>query len=266
MNSEVENRIQYAGRIVDEQIPVFQKYLGRVESDWKYDGSRVTEADHAISDAFRDALLSLFPEDQFFSEELDHEAGVVERFSRFSWLIDPIDGTNNFARGLPNCSISLALLEHGVPIYGYIYDYGLRSVLHGGPGKGVFINKDLIRPSWDLPWDQSLVTTQTTSKKESIACNAELQKHFKIRCYGSSAIHMGYAAIGITDGVVAFKVNSWDIAAGLAMMEAAGGCTVYFDTNPFPLNQFDVTAPPIGYVSGSQAMVESILEKIGRNS
>ncbi len=258
MDSDIENRIRFASEVVEQQISLFERHHGSVDSEWKHDGSRVTEADHALSAAFRESLLNRFSTDQFFSEEGDHQADPIALTSRFSWLIDPIDGTNNFARGLPSCSISLALLEEGLPIYGYIYDHSLKTVIHGGKGHGVFLGQDPVSLSTENPSSQSLVATQLTSKTSAIEGNAVLQKRYKARCYGSSAIHLGYVAAGLIDAVVAYKVNSWDIAAGMAMLDELGGRNIFFDTNPFPMSEFNIAAKPFGHLSGSPLMVEEI--------
>ena len=125
-----DRRIALAQSAVAAQIPLFDQGFGAVESDWKSDGTRVTSADLAISQNLQDAILAVFPADQFFSEELA-EVREIAVTSRFSWILDPIDGTNNFALGIPNCAIALALCEDGEPIYGVIYDYGRRRILRG---------------------------------------------------------------------------------------------------------------------------------------
>ena len=139
MFQKIEERIAAGRSIVEEQAKFFESRFGRVDSQWKYDGSRVTEADLNISNALQRKLKGQFSEDLFLSEETDPEKGTVVLDTEYTWLVDPIDGTNNFARGIPACAISLALLKDGVPVYGIIYDHMSRSLIHGGPGTGVFV-------------------------------------------------------------------------------------------------------------------------------
>ena len=90
-----------------------------------------------------------------------------------------------------------------------------------------------------------------------------LQSRFKIRNFGSSAIQLAYVAVGLMDGVIAHKVNTWDIAAGIAMLEAAGGSVRYFVPNPFPLSSFDVSSEPFGYLAASPALCQAMIEAMG---
>src|SRR6185503_261445 len=131
-------RIEAAKRAVLAQTDLLHREFGRAESKWKSDGSRVTAVDVAISENIFRELRDQFPGDQFFSEELaDTDAPIAVR-ARFSWVLDPIDGTNNFALGIPHCAISLALCENGEPVYGVVYDLSSRVLIHGGPGFGVW--------------------------------------------------------------------------------------------------------------------------------
>jgi len=113
---DLRQRSTAAQAAVMAQTALMHREFGRVESRWKEDGTRVTTADVAISENIFRELGTKFPDDQFFSEESDQAGAPRPRTARFSWVLDPIDGTNNFALGLPNCAIALALLEHGQPV------------------------------------------------------------------------------------------------------------------------------------------------------
>ncbi len=265
MSSKIEERIVAGRMIVEAQARFFESRFGRVDSQWKYDGSRVTEADLKISNALQTELNRRFPEDLFLSEETDPESGPVMLDSEYAWLADPIDGTNNFARGIPACAISLALLQNGVPVYGIIYDHMSRSLIHGGPGFGVFVGDQENQLSFDEPSSQSIVGAQHCEVGERESDDRALQRLFKIRNLGSSAIQLAYVAVGWLDGVVAHRVNSWDIAAGVAMIQEAKGSIAYFDSDPFPLQRFDVKKPSFGYAAGSPAILQQMLEAMGRS-
>ena len=99
------NRIRVAKRVVLGQRARLEADTGKVGSQWKKDGSRVTETDHAISAAILTELAAEFPADQGLSEELI-ESEPIEVTSRFAWVLDPIDGTNNFAAGLAPANAS----------------------------------------------------------------------------------------------------------------------------------------------------------------
>lgn len=264
MVDHLKDRAEFARKAVAEFIPFFGERFGRVASQWKYDGSRVTEADLAISQALQSAIEARYPEDAYLSEELDSGKGKMEVRERFAWLVDPIDGTNNFARGIPACSISVALLENGLPVYGVIYDHMSRLLFHGGPGFGAWIEDEEARFSEGSPSDQSIVGCQHCGTDTSIPDDDALQKRFKIRNLGSSAIQLAYVTVGWTDGVIAHKVNSWDIAAGIAMLTAVEGRVHYFGSDPFPIREFDVRNPSFGYLAGPPRMVEAMIQATGR--
>ncbi|MCF3648335.1 inositol monophosphatase family protein [Synoicihabitans lomoniglobus] len=254
------SRIAAAKKAVLGQRARLEADLGRVASDWKADGSRVTETDHAISEAILGELIATFPEDIGLSEELMTDQ-PIEVSSRFAWVLDPIDGTNNFATGLAQCAISLALFEHGEPVYGVIYDASRRRLMHGGPGFGM----------WDGE-TQTTVRTRELSRTSVIGFHSphEASKYphhgdavvrqCKVRALGSSALHLAYVAAGLFDGTVDHNVKLWDIAAGIPMVRAAGGQVTFLANNPLPLRRFDLDMPRILYVGGSAAVCASLAE------
>jgi myo-inositol-1(or 4)-monophosphatase len=137
-NSETDLRIAVAKQAVMAETALMHDQFGHATPVIKHDGTKVTPVDIAISEHIQAALLRQFPGDQFFSEELVFTDVPVPLTSRYSWVLDPIDGTNNYAKGIIYCAISLALLEHGTPVYGVIYDMARRLLIHGGPGRGVW--------------------------------------------------------------------------------------------------------------------------------
>ena len=109
--SEVEKRIEAAKQAVMAEAPLLHAEFGRAKGEIKHDGTKVTAIDLAISEHIQRAITEQFPQDQFFSEELAPTEAPVPVVARFSWVLDPIDGTNNYANGIIYCAISLALLE-----------------------------------------------------------------------------------------------------------------------------------------------------------
>lgn len=264
MENSLEARIAHGKQVVSDKIAYFNSQFGDVASHWKFDGSRVTEADLHLSKVISEALGAEFPDDQQFSEELDHGDTPIEVKAGYSWLLDPIDGTNNFARSIPNCSISLALLKDGNPIYGYVYDYGSGKLIHGGAGRGLWVGEQKVeRRESDLN-GQSLIATQTLADSVAIRDDDALRMVFKLRAFGSSAIHMAYAALGWIDGVIAHRVKSWDIAGGMALLAAVGGSTRFFDTEVFPIKTFSTKADGFSHIAGSEKLCDSIEEIVGR--
>src|SRR3954470_12858139 len=134
---ELLSRIAAAKIAVMAQTELLHREFGRAESKWKTDGTRVTAVDIAISEGIFRELAAQFKADQFFSEELADTDQPIPVTAQFCWVLDPIDGTNNFALGIPHCAISLALCENGEPVYGVVYDLSRRTLMHGGPGFGM---------------------------------------------------------------------------------------------------------------------------------
>jgi myo-inositol-1(or 4)-monophosphatase len=251
---ELNARIQAAQHAVLGQTDRLHRDLGNVESMWKADGTRVTATDIAISEGIFAELSRLFPEDQYFSEELADTKEPITVTARFSWVLDPIDGTNNFALGIPYCAIALGLFEHGVPVYGVVYDLSRRSLMVGGPGFGLADGGRLVRVSNGPLTRSSLVGLHSPTDKSQLAMASGVLSEFKIRGLGSATLHLAYAAAGLLDGCVDFNVKIWDLAAAIPLMQAAGGEVHFLNGEQLPLRQFDLKMKPITYVAGSPAI------------
>ncbi len=254
----IQARATAACRIVQAHSERLHADLGRVGSNWKKDGSRVTETDHALSDGILSALAAAFPDDIGLSEELA-TAEPIEITSRFTWVLDPIDGTNNFALGLAQCSISLALLEDGQPVYGVVYDASRRVLIHGGPDRGIWdgdhqahMHKGGLSRSSPVGFHSPHAVGDFPGHGEALVANC------KVRALGSSALHLAYVAAGLLEGVVDHNVKLWDIAAGVALIRGAGGDVHFLANDPLPLRRFDLDMPRILYVGGGLQMREDL--------
>lgn len=262
--SDINPRLEAAKAAVLAETELMHREFGRARSEIKHDGTKVTPIDIAISQHIQEAILRQFPADQFFSEELAPTAAPVPVTARFSWMLDPIDGTNNYANGISHCAISLALLENGVPVYGVIYDLARRSLVHGGPGRGVWDNNRPARARPEPPSGHSLIGFHSPVEKVYAAEGKRLIEHFKIRGLGSSTLHLAYASIGLIDGVVEHNNKVWDIAAACALVEESGAQIHYLNASPFPLKEFTLKAGRVQYVAGNAAMVTKLREVLGR--
>jgi myo-inositol-1(or 4)-monophosphatase len=251
---ELAARIEAAKSAVLAETPLLHREFGRVESRWKSDGTRVTEVDVAISENIFSALRSKFPQDQMFSEELSDADGPVAVTSRFSWVLDPIDGTNNFALGIPHCAISLGIMEHGEAAYGVVYDFGRRLLMHGGPGLGMFDGERPARVSSEQHNPETLIGFHSPSDKRLVPAADAVLSHFKIRGLGSATLHLAYVAAGIFGGAVDFNVKIWDLAAAVALLRGAGGEIIFINGPQLPMRAFDLKMARIVYVAGSPAM------------
>jgi myo-inositol-1(or 4)-monophosphatase len=256
--SEITQRIEAAMTAVQAETALLHREFGRAESRWKSDGTRVTAVDIAISENIFRALGGKFPGDQLFSEELPEGAGPIPVTSRFGWVMDPIDGTNNFALGIPYCAISLALIENGEPIYGVVYDLARKVLMHGGPGFGMHDGDQARHVSPEDPNPETLIGFHSPTDKKMVPAADAVLRHFKIRGLGSATLHLAYVAAGMFGGAVDFNVKIWDLAAAIPMLRAAGGQIIFMNGEQLPMKAFDLKMGRIMYVAGSPAMARRL--------
>jgi myo-inositol-1(or 4)-monophosphatase len=264
MNGALKRRVAAARRIVLAQAGRMHRGLRRARASWKTDGTRVTAADLAISAAILARLRAAFPGDQAFSEELIVAGPPPALTTRFSWVLDPIDGTNNYAVGIPCCAISLALLEHGRPVYGVVYDLARRTLIHGGPGAGAFDGGRPARARPEPPHGHSLVAVHSPYEAPMVPQVAAILGGFKIRGLGSSTLHLAYVGIGLLDGVLDHNVRFWDIAAAHAIALGGGAEIHYLRNRPFPLRRLDPDPPRIHYLAGNAAVCRRMRQLLAR--
>lgn len=211
------------------------KDFGQVQASQKADGSLVTQADKWADRVLQDAIASTFDGYGILSEEGEHIFPDTE----WCWVIDPIDGTTNFTRGIPIWTISLGLLYRGTPVFGYVYAPPLRQAFHafwaGDSGlatpTGAFLNHHPIYTSADAPSSNhffNLCSRSTSVIQPSFPC--------KIRMLGVASYNFLTVASGATLGGVERSPKIWDFAAAWAIVQAAGGCWVSLDSDSlFPL-------------------------------
>ncbi len=247
-------RIAAAQRAVTAQTELLHREFGRAESRWKSDGTRVTAVDVAISENIFGELRAQFPADQFFSEELAETEAPIPVTAEFSWVLDPIDGTNNFALGIPHCAIALALCVRGEPVYGVVYDLSRRTLMRGGPGFGVRDGEREVRVSTAPFTKETLVGFHSPFDKSLLPLASGVLSQFKIRGLGSATLHLAYVAAGILDGCVDYNVKIWDLAAAIPLVRAVGGEVHFLNGEQLPMKIFDLKMKRIIYVAGSPAM------------
>ncbi|AUT01159.1 inositol monophosphatase [Nostoc sp. CENA543] len=208
--------------------------FGQVQAAQKADGSLVTQADKWADQELRDAIASTFSGYGILSEE----GKQVFPGTDWCWVIDPLDGTTNFTRGIPIWSISLALLYKGTPIFGYVYVPPLNQAFHGfwsgnsglTTPSGAFLNHHPIHTSNDAPSSNHFFNLCSRSL-------AVVQQGFpcKIRMLGVASYNFLTVATGATLGGVEATPKVWDIAGVWVILQAAGGSWVSLNSQPFPL-------------------------------
>ncbi|MFT3702241.1 MAG: inositol monophosphatase family protein [Agriterribacter sp.] len=190
----------------------------------------VTEVDHASEKAIIDIIQKNFPEHFILSEE----SGEIVMDSSYKWIIDPIDGTINYANGIPLCCVSIGVEHEGKIILGAVLNPFLNELFVAEKGKGATLNGKPLFVSSKTDVDRSCLVTgfPYTYLDEP---NGPLQifdklirKGIPVRRLGSAAIDLCWVAAGRFDGFYEHKLNAWDSAAGFLMVEEAGGTVTDF--------------------------------------
>jgi len=210
--------------------------FGQVQASQKDDGSLVTQADKWADETIQDAIASHFPTHGILSEEAEHKFPDTE----WCWIIDPLDGTTNFTRGIPIWGISLGLLYRGTPVFGYVYFPPIGQSFHGfwlgkskitGIENGAFLNGQPIHSSSDAPSSNhffNLCSRSTSVMQHPFPC--------KIRMLGVASYNFLTVATGAVLGGVEATPKIWDIAGAWVIVQAAGGAWVSLDSEAiFPL-------------------------------
>ncbi|CAD7704132.1 unnamed protein product [Ostreobium quekettii] len=223
----------------------------------------VTDTDRASEEACLSVLTSAFPNHSLLGEE-GGALGAVG--SDYLWCVDPLDGTTNFAHGYPSFAVSVAVLRHALPVAACVVEFV------GGPGVwgtrtfkavrngGAFCNGERMRVSGTKTLDKSLLVTGFGYEHdEAWAANMELFKHFTdvtqgVRRLGAAAVDLCHVGLGITEAYWEYRLKPWDMAAGVLVVEEAGGTVTTLDGLAFSVFDRSVLATN-GYVHGA------ILEK-----
>ena len=197
----------------------------------------VTEYDLAVEARLKERLLELIPGAVFYGEE---EAENTDPTRGWAFLVDPIDGTTNFVRGICQSAISVGVTLDGVLQYGVVYDPAKGELFSAGRGGGAFLNGVPIHVS-DKPLSQGifLVGTALYHRKylePTISLTRQLwERSCDFRRLGSAALDMCYVACGRAEVFFEYSLSPWDYAAGAMILEEAGGCSCTLEGEPLHL-------------------------------
>jgi len=197
----------------------------------------VTEADRDAEQLMVGLLKAHFPEDDVLAEEGDYGRRGRER----CWVLDPLDGTTNFAHGFPWFAVSLALLHGEVPVLGVVYNPYYDELYVAERGGGARLNGKELRVSSTRRLDDSLLATGFPyDRKRSPLNNYDHFVHFQqaaqaCRRPGAASLDLAAVAAGRFDGYWEMKLKPWDTAAGVVLVEEAGGRVSDFKGGAFDL-------------------------------
>jgi myo-inositol-1(or 4)-monophosphatase len=196
----------------------------RVTIEYKGEADLVTVADRTSEKLIRERIKKLWPTHDILGEE----EGLVDTGSDYRWYIDPLDGTTNFAHGFPVFCVSMGLEHEGRRIAGVVYDPTRDEMFSAEDGKGSYLNNEPIHVSKTARLAESLVATGFPSHKRHKNPNIHFYHQITLRTHGvrragSAALDLCYVACGRFDGFWEFNLNPWDTAAGVIIVEEAGG-------------------------------------------
>lgn len=217
---------------------------GAREISYKGEINLVTEMDRRSERTVVAALQAAFPDHGILAEE----GTVIENSSGFRWIIDPLDGTTNYAHGYPNFAVSIGLERAGEVILGVVYDPMRDELFAAEKGRGASLNGRAIRVSKADALIRSLLATgfpydRATSEKNNLNYfRALLMASQEVRRSGSAAIDLCSVAAGRLDGYWELKLHPWDVAAGSLIVREAGGLVSDFSGTRFSIHDKEILA------------------------
>ncbi len=201
----------------------------------KSDGSPVTNGDIEVNQILQHALLSAFPNDAWLSEESPDNSPRLE--TQRVWILDPIDGTKPFIKSLPHYTISLALIDKGEPVIGVIFNPATQEFFCAIQGQQPTLNRQPIHVR-TIPTPSASTFLVNAWQLNQPSLTVWKSKHRCPPLMGSIAYSLALVAAGQVDGVMHVgPQNEWDIAAGLLLVQAAGGLVFDRHQNPLRCNQ-----------------------------
>ncbi|MBY0589027.1 inositol monophosphatase [bacterium] len=232
--SERETALQAARRAGE----VMTGWMGRFTTRSKGQNDLVTEADLAVQVAIKETIARRFPDDDFLGEE--DATDVAKLRSARRWIVDPIDGTTNFVHGFPFFGTSIALEVAGEIVVGVIFDPSKKETFLAVKGQGSACNGNRLQVSSSPRLAEGLICVGLPAvpahHPETISGMVRMTARTRsVRRMGSAALSMAYVAAGRSDGFYSHIIQPWDVAAGVLLVQEAGGKVTNFGSDRYDL-------------------------------
>jgi len=255
--SDILDRIEAA---LDAARVVFGRFTpGAIETEYKIGHDPVTEADRAVDAVMRENLLR--DGEGWLSEESADDMSRLNK-SRV-WVVDPLDGTREFVQGIPEFCVSIGFVEDGRPVAGGICNPATNETIVGAIDAGVRYNGRPAQPSQRTKLLGSLILASRSEVKRGEWTQFQGGK-YQVRPMGSVAYKLGLVAAGLAD--ITFTLtpkNEWDVAAGAALVESAGGFVATLDNAPLRCNNRNPLLS--GLLAGGPLLKDDLLEMLQPN-
>ncbi len=196
----------------------------------------VTEIDKLAEKAIIAIIQDAFPDHRIIGEE----GGAIEQESEYQWIIDPIDGTVNFAHAIPICCVSIGLKKGAEMLMGAVFNPMMNELFFAEKGKGATLNEMPIHVSAKSDFSRACLVTgfpyqwpEGAEEHPIKTFERIVMQGIPVRRLGSAAIDLCWVACGRFDGFWEYNLNAWDVAAGYLIVEEAGGRVTDFSGNPY---------------------------------
>jgi myo-inositol-1(or 4)-monophosphatase len=239
--------LNFATQIAREAGKLLVQRLGIAKITTKGDINLVTEADIAAENLIIERIQSYYPQHEILAEESGEVVLVSGKRSEWKWIIDPLDGTTNYAHGYPCFAVSIGLEYAGELVIGVVYDPMRDEMFAAERGQGATLNDRRIRVSSVEELSKAMVCTgfpynvreRPDFAREFVKFTMEAQA---VRRDGSAALDLAYVACGRFDGFWEDGLSPWDIAAGAMLIVEAGGRVTKFNDQPVDIYNEQVLA------------------------
>ncbi len=218
---KVNDIAREAGNYIKQESATFD----RSKIELKGFNDLVSYVDKQAEAQLVEALRSLLPEAGFITEE----ETATERGEKYNWIIDPLDGTTNFTHGLHHFGVSIALMEGQEIVLGVIYAPMMDECFYATKGNGAYLNGKQIKVSDAPALKDSLIATGfpyyafDLTQQYLQVLGAFMATSHGVRRIGSAALDLAYVAVGRFEGFFEYNLNAWDVAAGVIIVQEAGG-------------------------------------------
>ena len=262
--AEIREWVTFAEDVARGAGEILRRNYGRRQSiQFKGEINLVTEVDRRSEAYIMERIRSVYPDHGILSEE----SSELVSPSPYRWIVDPLDGTTNYAHNYPCFCVSVALERDGELLAGAVFDPLLSESFTAAAGGGAFLNGERIAVSTIGDLRRSLLSTGFAyDVNQSADNNLDLFREFvfagqAIRRDGSAALDMCYLACGRFDGFWELKLHPWDTAAGLLILREAGGTATRLDGSPYDIHQPDILASNGRIHEQMRAVARRVLEK-----
>jgi myo-inositol-1(or 4)-monophosphatase len=251
----ITERLAFASELARQAGNLLRQAYGRkIEAEHKGAVDLVTEYDLRAEQLLTQAIRQASPTDAILAEE-----GGASGAGELTWVIDPLDGTTNFARGVPFFCVSIACVQNRRPVLGVVYDPMRDELFTASTGGGTTLNGRPLTVSQTGSLDKSLLVTGfpydiRTNPDNNLSQYALLSvRSLGVRRLGSAALDLAYVAAGRFDGFWEFRLSPWDFAAGMLLVPEAGGRVTRADGGP------DVFREPTSILATNGRIHEAML-------